>query len=402
MKFTEKIERFRKEASEAKSANNIIDMLKKLKDNNDQNTSYRWIWELIQNAKDVVNSSGKVDIAINFSETTKTLEFSHNGRLFTTENIIFLIEQVSTKDRSLNEKNRRKTTGKFGTGFLTTHLLSEKVRVLGYLQDADETPYSFETLLDRTGADKSAIKAAIENSYEMFNGGKESVVVENDFNTKFIYDLDEKGLAIALDVLRDLLVSISYVLAFVPELNSISVIAEQIGKEDFNWAICRGENRPVELSNATVTEVQITRSKNGKPNTTSRYVFVLSNEHISIATEIVTNEHEKHIVEYKEKLPKIFCDFPLLGTNDFSLPVVVNSSMFNPTELRDGIPLVCSGRASDDSKENIERITQAAELFKTMLDYFVEKDYKEIYNLVNQAYKRIYYLRRKLCTFKTI
>jgi len=87
MTFREKIQKMRKGASEAQSASKIIDKLKKLKDSNSTDTAYRWIWELIQNAKDVVNSTGLVDIEINFSEKNKTIEFSHNGRLFTTENI---------------------------------------------------------------------------------------------------------------------------------------------------------------------------------------------------------------------------------------------------------------------------------------------------------------------------
>jgi hypothetical protein len=116
MTFREKIANLRRGASEAQSASKIIDKLKALKDSNSPDTSYRWIWELIQNAKDVVNTNGSVDIEITFSEISRTIEFCHNGRLFTTENIVFLIEQVSSKERSSTGENR-KTTGKFGTGF---------------------------------------------------------------------------------------------------------------------------------------------------------------------------------------------------------------------------------------------------------------------------------------------
>lgn len=73
MTFQEKIVSLRKGASEAQSASKIIDKLKALKDNNSPDTAYRWIWELIQNAKDVVNTSGLVDIEIAFSETNRLL-----------------------------------------------------------------------------------------------------------------------------------------------------------------------------------------------------------------------------------------------------------------------------------------------------------------------------------------
>ncbi|MDD3138481.1 MAG: hypothetical protein PHX08_05870 [Lachnospiraceae bacterium] len=69
---------------------------------------------------------GKVDILIKFSEKDKVVEFSHNGKLFSTQNIVFLIEQVSTKDQEKEIVSRKKSTGKFGTGFLTTHFTIRK------------------------------------------------------------------------------------------------------------------------------------------------------------------------------------------------------------------------------------------------------------------------------------
>ena len=150
MSFSEKIKQLRTKAQESQAANKIIDMLKALDSNNDANTAYRWIWELIQNAKDVPNSSGKVDIEISFDTSNKTLEFKHNGRLFSTKNIIFLIEQVSTKERDKIEQKKERSTGKFGTGFLTTHLLSKRVTVSGYIQDDEEPISKFSIDLDRT------------------------------------------------------------------------------------------------------------------------------------------------------------------------------------------------------------------------------------------------------------
>lgn len=301
MTFREKIQQLRKGASEAQSATKIIDKLKALKDSNGPNTSYRWIWELIQNAKDVVNTSGFVDIEIKFSEVNKTIEFNHNGRLFTTENIVFLIEQVSTKERSLTAENKKKSTGKFGTGFLTTHLLSEKVQVHGYLQDENESPRSFETLLDRTGQDKTSIMNAISDSCDMLDSGTECTVNESQMNTKFVYELDRVGKETAKSGLRNLLISIPYVFAFVPELSSIT-----ISVDDYQRVIRRGEKVAVELESANVTEVQISTSKGGKTTCENRYVFVLSNNKVSIAVEIKKNStNEKHLIRLHEELSLI-------------------------------------------------------------------------------------------------
>ena len=60
----------------------------------------RWIWELIQNAKDVHNNDGvQIIIDYNMNGDNSTLSFKHNGKPFSADNIRFLIEQISSKDR---------------------------------------------------------------------------------------------------------------------------------------------------------------------------------------------------------------------------------------------------------------------------------------------------------------
>lgn len=108
------------------AANRIVQLLQKLRYSNNENSAKRWIWELCQNAKDVCNSTGKVKISINYDEMQRKVFFRHNGKAFSMDNILSLINQASSKDR--NDGSERKS-GKFGTGFITTHLLSEVVNI---------------------------------------------------------------------------------------------------------------------------------------------------------------------------------------------------------------------------------------------------------------------------------
>lgn len=142
---------------------------------------------------------------------------------------------------------------------MTTHLLSEKVQVHGYLQDENESPRSFETVLDRTGQDKAAIMNAISDSCDMLDNGTECTVNESQMNTRFVYELDRVGIETAKLGLKNLLISIPYVFAFVPELSSITVSVD-----NYQRVIRRGEKVSVELVSANVTEVQISTSKGGK------------------------------------------------------------------------------------------------------------------------------------------
>lgn len=380
MSFSEKIKQLRTKAQESQAANKIIDMLKALDSNNDANTAYRWIWELIQNAKDVPNSSGKVDIEINFDENKKTLEFKHNGRLFSTKNIIFLIEQVSTKERDKIEHKKEKSTGKFGTGFLTTHLLSKKVTVSGYIQD-DEDPISkFSIDLDRTSGLQREIIASIENSCNQLENNSfqaEANIDENAFNTCFTYYLDESGINVAKEGINNLIVSAPFVFAFVPEINTITIIEGSNTKK-----IERRVERPIKLDNSRVISTCITT--NGQKE--NRYIAVLRNFEfgVEIAVEVEQKQCEKWLCEINEKLPKLYCDFPLLGTNDFAFPVVINCRSFNPTEPRNGIFLTTREDKDDpeDVKANKNIILNAIELYKQFINYFLSEHYKGIYNIV--------------------
>lgn len=380
MSFSEKIKSLRTKAQESQAANKIIDMLKALDSNNDKNTAFRWVWELIQNAKDVTNSSGKVDIEINFDVDNKTLEFKHNGRLFSTKNIIFLIEQVSTKERDQLEHKKEKTTGKFGTGFLTTHLLSKKVTVSGYIQDDDDPISQFSIDIDRTSTLQKEIIESIETSCNQLERNSilaEEIIDENGFNTCFTYRLDNYGVTVAREGINNLIISAPFIFAFVPEINSI-----QINTEKDTIQIKRHIESPIKLENSSVISTSITI--NGVRE--DRYIALLHNSEASveIAVEVEHRQGEKFLCEINENLPKLYCDFPLLGTNDFAFPVVINCRSFNPTEPRNGIFLTTKENKedSDDVKANKEYILLAVDLYKQFLSYFANEQYKGLYNIV--------------------
>lgn len=108
MSFKDRVDELRSQAQTTQAANKIIDQLKKLENNNNEDTSYRWIWELIQNAKDVVNSTGKVDILVNFDEYRRVIEFKHNGKLFLIKILFFLSNKFLQKsEMNLIGKKRK-------------------------------------------------------------------------------------------------------------------------------------------------------------------------------------------------------------------------------------------------------------------------------------------------------
>lgn len=132
-------------------ADKIIRILKNIK--NEQNvSSRRWLWELIQNATDVKYENEKVSIKITLEEDK--LIFEHNGKYFRIKDIFSLLQQVSSKD----SQNLEGQTGKFGTGFIGTHLLSDVIDINGIIHLEGNDFREFKLSLDR-GEQKSEILA---------------------------------------------------------------------------------------------------------------------------------------------------------------------------------------------------------------------------------------------------
>jgi hypothetical protein len=75
---------------------------------------------------------GSSPVKIEMFISSNCIEFTHSGKPFSHDNIMSLIHQTSMKDRSDEENNIVvENTGKFGTGFITTHLLSIIIEVKG-------------------------------------------------------------------------------------------------------------------------------------------------------------------------------------------------------------------------------------------------------------------------------
>lgn len=364
--YREKIRDLRNGAQETQAAIKIKDKLTELKSKDVIVSSYRWIWELIQNAKDCPNSSGKIDIEISFNEADRIVEFKHNGKLFTTKNIVYLIEQVSTKDRT-REKN---STGKFGTGFLTTNLLSPIVTISGLLHDEEDTYIAkFGVTLDRSGNSIDELKASIKNSCEQLETNTTNIsysIAENDMNTVFTYALDDNGIVAAKNGLDNFLITAPYVFAFVSELKKIKLNIN--GEVSVYTRTQKGDTR---RDNVFVSRI----CKNN--DYTPINILSIKDEALMLAVEINQYNGENHIAAFDGKLPRLFCDFPLLGTHDFSFPVVINSRSFDPNEPRNGIILYGS-----ESTQNKSILGNACSLYVSLIEYFIQYDYKGIYNAV--------------------
>lgn len=375
MSYKEEIEIQRQEAQNHQTANKILTLMKALRMDATDTSERRWIWELIQNAKDVGYGNANVEIEINLQldVTNGKVSFSHNGQPFTVKNITYLIQQESSKDRIHTEGVQPKTTGKFGTGFLTTHLLSEIVTVEGVVIKENLPPKKFSLDLDRSGRDIQPIIESVNLSFEQLNTldtlSDFTAFTDGHINTTFSYKLNEKGIKVAQTGLNDFHISIPFVLSFIPSIKRILVKSE-------NATYILSEISPL-IERVKIAKV--IKQINGVSDTYSIALLSDVNDKITIAIPIKISGSEITILDIQEEVPKLFCDFPLLGTNDFKFPVIVNSSSFNPNEPRNGIFL--QDKDEQEITENKSLLQLATELYFEIIDTASKHNWINAYKL---------------------
>lgn len=336
----------------------------------------RWVWELIQNAKDV-HPEGGVKIQVEFKTEGEHpyVAFKHNGKPFTADNIRFLIEQISTKDRKKDEDGKRKTTGKFGTGFLTTHLLSEIVTIEAVAKEPELNYCKFTLTLDRSGYDPEVITEAVHTAKKSVEDLDSRPVFSEyeagNFNTTFRYPLlDQVSLKVAKSGVEDLNNCLPYSLIFVQEIESVELLATS--------EIYKLSQKNVSLTDSIkLVRVKIKKGEEKKNFTAA----ILTKNYTNIVIPIEIENDVISLLPIPENVPRLFCDFPLIGTERFSFPVVINNPHFNPTDPRDGVFLTTSQRPNPQAEENKEAIKEAIELYFELLEYASANNWKNLYVL---------------------
>lgn len=384
------IEDGRKEDGNRSIADKIIKRLHDL-DKTVENNQGRWAWELLQNAKDSIADYNDRTVSIQIILNDNEVEFRHNGVHFTEQDVRGLINQISSKE--IEEGEQTKRTGRFGTGFLTTHLLSRVIQVKGVLETKSKDFYSFEFPLDREGKTTTQLIPRIEKAWTAFHNSAKLINDTydiNNFNTSFTYQLNTtEQKEIARIGVEEFIKLIPFVLAFIPKIQRVDVIDNTLCKN------ITFENNKEEAESFIRSITQTVNSVKSE-----KLLLVISNERVCIGTEIEKSE-SGYALKSLKNIPKIFCDFPLIGTENFHFPVIVNSFYFNPQTERDGVWL--KGNEDFEVQENQELCENAVELFKTLLIEISNKPFFDLYHIVetripstNEKYFDEYWFKERI------
>jgi len=362
------IEEGRKEDGNRSIADKIIKRLHDLEKTVENNYG-RWAWELLQNAKDSIAEENNRKVSIQIELLDDKIFFRHNGKRFTEKDVRGLINQISSKEIEEGEKPKR--TGKFGTGFLTTHILSKVINVKGILETIDNDFYSFEFPLDREGKTTSQLVPKIEKAWSSFHKSAEKISEtynRDDFNTEFSYSLEtDEQKNISKKGVEEFSELIPYVLTFIPLIAEVQII-NRIEESEISFKANKFKK--------TESVAEINQTINGIEK--SIHILNVSNDRVSIAVKLEKKD-TGYFIEDISKVPKLFCDFPLIGSENFHFPMIVNSFYFNPLTERDGIWL--KGDTDSEVLENKQLLENAIELYKEVISQISEQNYFQFYNI---------------------
>ncbi len=320
MSFTDEFDQSIRDTAMKRIADDILQGITKVREKPGL-SARRWLWELMQNARDVPNDWNGVSIKVILN--SNSIQICHNGQPFSLTNLNHLIMQVSSK----SEGNEDDSVGKFGTGFLVTHLLSKALNLKGILKLDNEDLYRFQIEIDRSAESSLELQKKIEvllehnrNLKDNFEKLENYAAHENIYETVFEFPLDEESLVHAKKGIEDLVNTLPLTLVFSDKIKSVEIHNRITDKKNSFSRILMKDNSVKAIKNNDLTD----------------YFWLKYKGEISIALRI---DNLKTPIPWDKNTPKLYRDFPLIGSEDFNSAFVIHSSNFNPDEMRSGLLL---------------------------------------------------------------
>ncbi len=361
---------------------NVEKRLRELNSPSD-NDRKRWIWELIQNAKDTIASDPtRNEINVRLEIEGDTVRFRHDGAPFTPDARLGLLYKYS------EDKENQESTGRFGTGFLTTHCLSKIVTIESNMYtDVDSTQTcGFSVTMYRDGLIAKELIDGLEKMRQ-----SEEFYAENFDWTTYTYHVnsDSGRAAIKLGV-ENFIENIAQTMLFCKELATVVL--------DDNGKITKIIRKPVQkvTDNIFLAEFQII----GENPKTRRFLYTSYKAYSQELSERYRAERNIRLdaaIEVDDMNNIIgqgdntscFCVLPLVGIEkQLNEPLIVNSPDFEPDSERQS--LLLSGQTWNEEKNTVTEAginqliyKQIFPLYETLVSYLTVNNYGKLYLLAS-------------------
>lgn len=264
----------------------------------------RFIFELIQNSLDTATARGTGDFKIKIKVSDDKFIFSHNAGFFEMAELVALIFGGSSKPFEVESD----FLGRFGTGFLVTHVISKELSVNSVLKRRNGDFYKIDIRIDRGASSNDQVLNSIENSFKQLNKAKK-IDDYGEFWTEFSYDIDPDKRIIAEKGIELLRTNMSAIFGFNRQISEI--------------IINDGVYRPKFLTGANDISCFV-------PNL-DQTLRIYPKDELKLQIGLFFEEGKYS----NKRRPPIFIGMPLSDTQDFLvLPFIMNSREFLPTKER--------------------------------------------------------------------
>ena len=353
---------------------NVRNRLRELEFPNDVDCK-RWIWELVQNAKDSIsNQPERNGVDIKVKVENDIYSFTHNGSPFTIKTLFALLYKYTE-----GKTNNGESTGRFGTGFLTTHSLSKIVKINGDIIFKNQnTVQGFKLIMNREGEDEELLDGLKKTE-------KSLTITESTGWTTFEYEAkttrNKEAGKLGIQNFKE---NISKVMLFCPEIKSIEL-------NDNGKILSITRNDIIDTLSDGCKKLTLNQ-KDGEQNSIRSFLYIEIKEHndklsekfnidrnIRICCAIELDKDNNIVINPKS--PCLFCSLPLVGSEVFELPFIINSPDFEPdserqTILLDGNDISEETRKISEPGINKMILLKSQEMYRTLINYISSTNIK--------------------------
>ena len=361
---------------------NVSKRLRELNQPNDIDRK-RWIWELLQNAKDTItNNPNRDSIKARILIEGDLVKFQHDGDPFTADARLGLLYKYS------EDKENAESTGRFGTGFLTTHCLSKVVTIESNMYGDENAIIGFSVTMYRDGFTEQELLEGLDKMRT-----SELYYSEPYAWTTYTYHVNSESGRRAVQLGKEnFKENIAQTLLFCKELSSVELIdngkrtsIERITDTPITDKLHQTQFRIIAGATEPVIRTFIYCSiKESDEELSAKYKAERSIR-LQVACEV---DSKKNIVSTGDKT-SLFCVFPLVGIEgQIQMPIFVNSPDFEPDSERQS--LILNGITRDEEKNVITEVginqkilCKLPDMFKIIVEYLSEKSFNCFFNLCN-------------------
>ena len=174
--------------------------------------------------------------------------------------------------------------------------------------------------------------------------------------------------------IEDLRRCLPFTLVFVSELNSVELkCADELFEISYDDKV-------------DGTEVRLTQvdglSSDSWGNTASIATVTEGLTSVSILVEVLEDD-EYSLQSIDKNTPRLFCDFPLVGSEVFPFPAIINNPHFDPTDPRDGVYLKDTTRRNEIAENNQTIIAEAIQCYRALVEWAMKGKWGNLHVLAD-------------------